>query len=127
MTWGLCRGQVHLAGRYLYPINILHKKEITTMADNQLNQRQNLEAKLVAKAWADETFKVLLLSNPKQALKEFLASEGQKADWLEQFVVKCVEESANELILVLPANPDNLELSDEMLEALAGGKCISRM
>ncbi|HEX3049168.1 MAG TPA: NHLP leader peptide family RiPP precursor [Aggregatilineaceae bacterium] len=97
------------------------------MADNQLNQRQNLEAKLIAKAWADENFKALLLKDPKQALKEFLIGEGQKVDWLNQFVVKCVEESANEIVLVLPLNLANLELSDEMLEALAGGSCFAFM
>ncbi|HEX3049163.1 MAG TPA: NHLP leader peptide family RiPP precursor [Aggregatilineaceae bacterium] len=106
--------------------SVIYETETRIMIDNQLTQRQNLEAKLIAKAWADETFKALLLSNPKQAFKEFLASEGQKADWLEQFVVKCVEESANELVLVLPANPANLELRDEMLESLAGGMWVAR-
>ncbi len=81
--------------------------------------RADFEAQLVAKAWQDENFKRELLNNPKAVFEREI---GQKAP--ESFEVTVVEETPNHLYMVLPVKPaieDSEELSDQALEAVAGG------
>ncbi|MEY4757910.1 MAG: hypothetical protein RJA34_2808 [Pseudomonadota bacterium] len=68
---------------------------------------------LIAKCWADAAFKQRLLADPAGTLKaEAIAiPEGLK--------IKVVENTAQEFTLVIPARPT--ELSDEQLDAVAGG------
>ena len=82
--------------------------------------RQEFEAELVAKTWKDKAFKQELLSNPKATLtKEFGTPIPDNIE------VRVLEENANTLYIVLPVEPGDLEsegeLSEEALEAVAGG------
>jgi Nitrile hydratase, alpha chain len=83
----------------------------------QLQSRQELESKLIAKAWQDETFKQELFSNPKAA---FAKEMGQPLP--ENVEIRVLEETPTTFYIVVPKNPEvSEELSDEALEAVAGG------
>ena len=86
------------------------------MADQQKMTRNELEAKLVAHAWQEEAIKQELISNPRAAIeREF----GQQVP--ESINIRVLEETGNTIYVVLPKKPSIDELSDEQLEAVAGG------
>lgn len=80
--------------------------------------RQELEAKIVAKAWTDEDFRRKFLADPKSQFEEHLGISLPDA-----LVMTAHQEDANHLHFVIPAKPpgDLDELSDEELEKVAGG------
>jgi hypothetical protein len=73
-------------------------------------------AKVIAKAWRDPAFKAELIANPAAALK----AEG--IDVPDGMAVTVVENTDKQFHLVLPPVPTD-ELSDEALDAVAGGYC----
>ena len=75
---------------------------------NQINN-------ILAKCWADESFKQKLLANPTEVLK----AEG--VDIPAGYTVHVLENTDNIINYVLPRNP-NAELSDSELDSVAGGK-----
>ena len=77
-------------------------------------QRRADYAKVVARAWSDESFKAKLLSDPHAALAEAGVEVPAGA------TVKVVENTKDRLHLVLPPAPE-AELSDEDLKKVAGG------
>ena len=85
------------------------------MAKN--SARLETENKLIEKAAQDADFKARLLSDPKAIIAE--ETGGQLPDNLE---ITVLEESANQYYLVLPLEAqESEELSEEALEAVAGG------
>ena len=70
---------------------------------------------LFARCWKDEAFKKRFVSEPGKVLDEegFDVPEGIK--------VKVIENSPDEMNIVLPVNPDSLELSDAEMDGVAGG------
>ena len=70
--------------------------------------------KIIAKAWRDPAFKADLIANPVAALK----AEG--IDVPAGMAVTVVENTDKLFHLVLPPVPSD-ELSDEALDAMAGG------
>lgn len=88
------------------------------MADQQKMTRNELEAKLVAHAWQDEAFKQELISNPRAVLEREIGQEVP-----ESTDIRVLEETGNTLYLVIPKKPSIDELSEEQLEAIAGGWC----
>ncbi len=87
----------------------------------QKNQGAELMKSLVEKAWDNAAFKDQLVNNPVAAIealtgKEFNMPQGKKI---------VVEDQTNESVVYfnLPAQPnlDELELSEEQLEGVAGG------
>jgi len=70
--------------------------------------------KIVAKAWRDPAVKAELIANPAAALK----AEG--IDVPAGMTVTVVEDTDKQFHLVLPPVPTD-ELSDEALDAVAGG------
>ena len=81
-------------------------------------KRTSLHERLIAKAQEDPAFKQKLMDDPKAAIQEGFGV-GVPAD----VEVEVLEEKPTKLYLVLPAKVDNVELSDEMLEQVAGGGC----
>ncbi len=71
-------------------------------------------AKIIANAWRDPAFKAELIANPAAALK----AEG--IDVPAGMAVTVLENTDKQFHLVLPPVPYD-ELSDEALEAVAGG------
>lgn len=78
--------------------------------------RQELEAKIVKKAWEDAAFKQALVSDPRKAIEEALG-----ASLPAGIGVQVIEESKDKMCLVIPVKPDDMALSDAELEAVAGG------
>jgi len=79
-------------------------------------EADNAFAKIIAKAWRDPAFKAELIANPAAALK----AEG--IDVPDGMAVTVVENTEKLFHLVLPPVPTDA-LSDEALEAVAGGWC----
>ena len=94
--------------------------EIKQALSDALKQRSELETNIIMKAWEDESFRQELLTNPK----EVIAREAGKPV-PEDFAVEIVQETPGTIKLVLPQTPPQAqaegELSDEALEAVAGG------
>lgn len=70
---------------------------------------------ILAKCWADASFKQQLLADPTAALK----AEGIEIP--TGYTVRVLENTDKVLNYILPPNP-NADLSDSELEAVAGGK-----
>jgi nitrile hydratase alpha subunit len=83
------------------------------MADQM--DRNELLDRIVERAWKDQSFKTSLLQNPQAAL----ASMNIKIP--AGMNVHVHEEKGNDVHLVIPRDPSNSELSDDALDAVAGG------
>ncbi|MHC5855464.1 NHLP leader peptide family RiPP precursor [Nostoc sp.] len=84
----------------------------------QAQTRQDIEARIIAKAWKDEAYKQELLTNPKAVIaREF------GVEFPADVKVQVLEENPTSLHFVLPMSPVAIaqELSEEELEAIAGG------
>jgi hypothetical protein len=81
----------------------------------QLMSRQELEGKIVARAWQDDEFRRKFLADPKGLFGEHLGTKLPEA--------LTITETPDSLHFVIPAKPkgDLAELSDEDLEKVAGG------
>jgi hypothetical protein len=90
----------------------------TNIQEEALKTYQEIQSHIIARAWKDEAYKQELLSNPKAIFeREF------KVQLPVEMNVNVVEENNNNIYMVLPKRPDlpNGELSEEQLEAVAGG------
>ncbi|MEO3945943.1 NHLP leader peptide family RiPP precursor [Gorillibacterium sp. CAU 1737] len=72
-----------------------------------------LQSQVVQRAWKDSDFKQKLLSDPKAAIQEVLG-----VSLPGHLKLRTVEESANELVFVLPATPDTVMESKASPQAL---------
>ena len=72
-------------------------------------------AAIVAQSWLDETLRRRLLEEPAAVLRE------HGVELPENTRVQAVEGDVNTLILPTPRRPEGMELSEEELEAVAGG------
>jgi Nitrile hydratase, alpha chain len=89
------------------------------MAEEAGGVRYEIERKLIERSLQDEAFRQRLLADPQAALEEELGARLPK-----EVEVRAVEETADTIYLVLPnasAAGEGGELSDQELEAVAGG------
>ncbi|MGI2903280.1 NHLP leader peptide family RiPP precursor [Tolypothrix sp. VBCCA 56010] len=94
-------------------------EELKKIISEAMNTRFEFEQKLIQRAWEDENFKQELLSNPKAV---FARESGEELP--KDLEIEVIQETANKVYLVLPTNPApdiTKELSEEALEAVAGG------
>lgn len=81
--------------------------------------RADIESRVIAKAWKDESYKQELLNNPKVVIgKEF------DVEFPDNVTIHVMTEDTNNLYFVIPNIPADIsfqELSEEQLEAVAGG------
>ncbi|MBD2387098.1 NHLP leader peptide family RiPP precursor [Cylindrospermum sp. FACHB-282] len=86
----------------------------------EINQ-ENLEAKIIARAWKSEEYKQELLNDPKAVIeREF------NIQIPEEVTVQILEETPTNLYFVMPMRPvipeaDLDNISEEELQAIAGG------
>ena len=79
-------------------------------------------AKMIARAWSDESFKALLLSNPKEALMEcdIIMPAGVE--------VRVVEETDQVVYIVLPLKPGEewlvKPIMNEDTDEIACARCV---
>lgn len=92
--------------------------DMTNGVSAQPMTRQELEARIIARASEDDAFRRNFLADPKAMFEKHL---GTKLP--ERVVMTAHEEDANTLHFVIPSKPaiDLEELSDEDLEKIAGG------
>ena len=87
----------------------------------KLTQEQKLYTEIVKNAWEDENFKKELVANPIEAIENFT---GKKLTIPKgkTFVVRD-QTDENTIYFNIPAKPnlENIELSEEQLDAVAGG------
>ena len=84
-----------------------------------MDQRKQLEQKLIEKAMKDESFKKRLIENPKEVIE---TESGRKIP--ETIKINVLEENPETVYLILPYVPVlnfEVELSEAELEAVAGG------
>jgi hypothetical protein len=94
--------------------------EIKEALSEGLAKRSEFEQRLIIKAWEDEAFRQELLTNPRPV---YVREIGQELP--EGFEIEIIEEAPGTIKMVLPKNPSPVsaegELTDEALEAIAGG------
>jgi len=87
----------------------------------QQQKAQEFLSSIYTKAWEDKTFKQELVDNPIEALNKFT---GKVANFPEdKQVVVQDQTNPNNIYINIPVKPnlDDVELSEEQLEAVAGG------
>lgn len=89
----------------------------------QQTQMQNFFHKLYAKCWEDEGFKQSLITSPKETIRSFVDNDKFQLPENIEFVVSD-QTNPNVAYINIPAQPslDDLQLSDEQLEMVAGGE-----
>ncbi len=95
------------------------------MIDHKANAHDfaAIKADLVSRAWTDDAFRAELMANPKQVLTDY------GADIPPGVSVEVVEDAASTWHFVLPAAPEEGEISDSDLVGANGGTtptCISK-
>jgi len=77
------------------------------------------QAQLIAKAWQDHTFKQNLLRDAKTTVSQELG-----VTLPEDLHMHCVADDDEHQYLLIPPVMEGTELSDEQLEAVAGGEAV---
>jgi Nitrile hydratase, alpha chain len=87
---------------------------------SEASAREQMERRLIEKSVEDEAFRQRLIEDPKGAVEQELGTRLP-----EEVRVVTVEETQDTIYLVLPSTPmagdEGVELSDQQLEAVAGG------
>jgi hypothetical protein len=93
------------------------------MTDQQsITSRRAFEARIIAKAWKDPSYKQRLLANPKAALQQEVAAVDPSVVLPAELHVQVHEEAPNVYHLVLPRNPRDISLGEligDNLEAVS--------
>ncbi|MCC5660822.1 NHLP leader peptide family RiPP precursor [Nostoc sp. XA010] len=97
-------------------------EELKKVISQAMNTRFEFEQKLIQRAWEDETFRQELLNNPKAVYAREAGVEIPT-----NLEIELIQETENKVYIVLPNTPASTiategELSEESLEAVAGGK-----
>jgi nitrile hydratase alpha subunit len=85
------------------------------MTEASAPNRRDLEAKIVARAWADEGFRDRLRADPRSAVAE---ETGITVP--ESVAIEVLEETPEKAYLVIPSN--RMSVADEDLELAGGGE-----
>lgn len=86
------------------------------------DKKQQVIQKVISKAWEDIKFRKELLVNPVEAIEKLTGVSIVLPEGKELVVVDQTDKS--KIYVNLPAEPeiDNLELTEDQLEAIAGGE-----
>ena len=90
----------------------------------EITQEQKLYQEVVQKAWEDPTFKNELVANPVAAIEKLI---GQKLNLPKGKTIVVRDQTDDTTVYInIPAERkmDDVELNEEQLEAVAGGKNI---
>ena len=84
----------------------------------QANAEKNLKT-IIDKCYQDESFKQELLANPAAAIEKL---SGKPLDLKGKRVVAVDQTDASTIFINIPANVEDMELSEAELETVAGGE-----
>lgn len=84
-------------------------------------QGQDLINSLVAKCWEDESFKNRLVAEPAAAIAEFTGRSFNLPEGVKLNVNDQTDPSVIHINIAAKPDFDSMELTDEQLEAVAGG------
>jgi hypothetical protein len=87
----------------------------------KIEKTQELMKSLVTKAWESADFKEQLINNPKETIESVTGTE---ISIPEGFKIIVVDQTASNTVYInIPTKPnlDEMELTDEQLEMVAGG------
>lgn len=89
---------------------------------SQPKTRKDLEAAIVARATTDSEFRQKLVDDPHAGVESLIQELAPEVNLREGMEIKVIEEPENAFYLVVPHAPKSkVELSEEDLEAVAGG------
>jgi hypothetical protein len=97
---------------------------------NKEEQKQEIYAQIVQKAWKDPEFKKNLIANPVETIEKEIGGKieipnGKTLVVLDEAETINNQPESNKSYLVIPErNHENIELTEEELEAVAGGFTI---
>jgi hypothetical protein len=89
---------------------------------DQVEKTKKFYEDIISKAWEDDNFKDLLVSNPEAAIAEFF---GKEVTFPEGTKFEVSDQTNEDVIYInIPHKPDTseVELTDEQLELVAGGE-----
>ena len=89
---------------------------------DQAERTKKFYEEIITKAWEDDNFKDLLVSNPEAAISEFV---GKDVSFPEGTKFEVNDQTNDDVIYInIPHRPDTseVELTDEQLELVAGGE-----
>lgn len=91
----------------------------------ELTREQQLLNTIVQKAWNDSVFKENLINNPLEVIQSLTGKQLNLP--VDKTIVVTDQSSQNVIHINIPAQPsmDDMELSEEQLEIVAGGGQIS--
>lgn len=90
-------------------------------------KENNLYKEIVRKAWEDENFKNELIQNPAIAIEKLT---GEKLDLPKGKTIVVNDQTSDSLVYInIPPKPnmEDLQLTEEQLEAVAGGVNIGNL
>ncbi len=87
----------------------------------EFSQEQRTYAEIVQKAWDDADFKKELTANPVSAIEKLTGNKFSTSTGKTLVVTDQSDESRVYINIPTKPNMDNLELSEEELELVAGG------
>ncbi|RKS95384.1 putative ribosomally synthesized peptide [Flavobacterium limicola] len=88
----------------------------------EFTQDQKLYAEIVQKAWEDKSFKDELMTNPIAAIERLTGKKINLPPGKKMVVRDQTDESTVYINIPARVDFDNMELNEEQLEAVAGGK-----
>ena len=91
----------------------------------ELTKNQKIISQLFERSWADPAFKEKLVANPEDTIR---AATGDFLDLPEGKTLVVVDQTdSSKIYLNLPAelDMDEIELTDEQLELIAGGSSVA--
>ena len=89
--------------------------ELNKIYQEATAKRDDLESKLILRAWENDDFRKEFLGNPK---KVFEQETGQKVP--ESVEIKALEETGNKIYFVIPRKPAMQATEGELTEAALG-------
>tara|TARA_B110000211_G_C13568729_1_gene331057 strand:+ start:173 stop:508 length:336 start_codon:yes stop_codon:yes gene_type:complete len=87
----------------------------------EFNQEQNLNSQVVQKAWDDAEFKKQLMANPVATMEKLTGEKVNLPEGQKLTVVDQSDESTVYFNIPKRVEIDNLQLTEEQLEQVAGG------
>ena len=92
----------------------------------KLNAEQKAFGQVIQKAWDDPQFKAALIDSPIETIKRETGFEISLPAGVHSLEVQD-QSDASKAYLVIPSRPnvDEMELTDEQLEMVAGGEFVS--